>query len=158
MEYAFSQLHLKPKLSFETLKGRDAAPVLTASAMAADRDLHLTLVTIEESGSAYRIGGGWDDKDDFEVSEVADSAMTLSALRRQHGADAWMGSFPSNTRKSAQKTPSTTSPPMSSTSRRRRAMKESAPSEPIVGHVGVVSCGLFPGQKPPKRDGSIAGF
>jgi hypothetical protein len=81
------------ELSFETLKGRDAAiaSVLAPApaAAAADCDLHLALVTIAEYGGAFRVGGCWgeeDDEDDFEVSEIDDRGMMLSALRPPDGA------------------------------------------------------------------------
>jgi len=98
------------ELSFERLKGRDAAiaSVLAGAAAQAACDLHLALVSIEESGSATYAddygGGGWrgrgrnrddddedddddggDDDDAFEVEEVIDRYLTLSHLRRPDG-------------------------------------------------------------------------
>ena len=57
------------------------ASVLVPAAEQADCDLHLALISIEESGSAEYAGyygsrgrrGRWDaDEDDFEVGEVFD--------------------------------------------------------------------------------------
>jgi 2OG-Fe(II) oxygenase superfamily len=93
------------ELSFATLKGRDAgvASVLVEAAAAAGCELHLALVTIEESGSAAYTGyhggrGRWrgdeEDEDDFEVEEVIDSAMILSDWRRPDGGEAGLGEIP----------------------------------------------------------------
>ena len=97
------------ELSFGSLKGADAgiASVLVKAAPAADCDLHLVLVSIEESGSAYATGGGYrrrgwgryDDDDDgdddeFEVIEVDDRALILSEWRRPDGTAAGFNDFP----------------------------------------------------------------
>ena len=76
------------ELSFSALKGADAgvASVLVKAATEADCDLHLALVSIEESGSAEHTGyysrRRWsrDEEDDeqFEVAEVIDRAPFLS--------------------------------------------------------------------------------
>jgi predicted 2-oxoglutarate/Fe(II)-dependent dioxygenase YbiX len=95
------------ELSFETLKGRDAAvaSVLAAAAAEADCDLHLALVSIEESGSAEHTGnygrrwrrGGEEedeDEDEFAVSEVMNRALILSQWRRPDGGEPGFGDFP----------------------------------------------------------------
>ncbi len=90
------------ELSFGALKGADAgiASVLTKAAAEADCDLHLTLVSIEESGSAEHTGyggGRWsrDEEDEkFEVSEVCDRALLLSEWRRPEGGEAGFVDFP----------------------------------------------------------------
>jgi predicted 2-oxoglutarate/Fe(II)-dependent dioxygenase YbiX len=92
------------ELSFSTLKGADAgvASVLVKAAAEANCDLHLALVSIEESGSAnhsgYRGRGHWgrdeEEDDEFEVAEVLDRAMTLSEWRRPDGGKAGFSEFP----------------------------------------------------------------
>lgn len=101
LEHAYTQA----ELSFETLKGRDAAiaSVLVGAAAAAECDLHLALVSIEESGSAEHTGHyrrrryqDWDQDDDeeFEVGEIFDCALTLSQWRRPDGGTPALGDFP----------------------------------------------------------------
>jgi predicted 2-oxoglutarate/Fe(II)-dependent dioxygenase YbiX len=91
------------ELSFETLKGRDAAvaSVLVEAAAEADCDLHLALASIEESGSAeytgyddYRRRRGRDEEDEFEVGEVFDQDLILSQWRRPDGSEAGLGDIP----------------------------------------------------------------
>ncbi len=91
------------ELSFDALKGADAgiAAVLVEATAAADCDLHLALVSIEESGSAehtgyYRRRRSRDEEDDegFEVAEVIDRALTLSEWRRPDGGQADFQDFP----------------------------------------------------------------
>jgi hypothetical protein len=100
------------ELSFGSLKGADAgiASVLVKAASAADCDLHLVLVSIEESGSAYATGdyrgrrwNRYDDDDDddddgdddeFEVIEVNDRTLILSEWRRPDGTTAGFNDFP----------------------------------------------------------------
>lgn len=93
------------ELSFSALKGADAgvASVLVRAAAEADCDLHLALVSIEESGSAEHTGyygrrrRGRDDDDDseaFEVAEVIDRALLLSEWRRPDGGATGFGDFP----------------------------------------------------------------
>ena len=79
------------ELGFPTLKGVDAAVagVVRAAATQAGCDVHLALLTIEESGIA-EYSGSWrrhrddDNDDDFEAGEVCDRSVTLSEWR---GAD-----------------------------------------------------------------------
>lgn len=92
------------EVSFSALKGADAgvASVLVKAAAEADCDLHLALVSIEESGSAEHTGHygrrRWshDEEDDqeFEVAEVVDRALILSEWRRPDGGGAGFGDFP----------------------------------------------------------------
>jgi hypothetical protein len=100
LEHAYSPA----ELSFGTLKGADAgvASVLVKAAAEADCDLHLALVSIEESGSAEHSGyygrRRWsrDEEDDaeFEVVEVADRSLILSEWRRLDGGEAGFHGFP----------------------------------------------------------------
>ncbi len=91
------------ELSFSALKGADAgaASVLVKAAAEADCDLHLALVSIEESGSAEHTGyygrGRWsrdEEDEEFEVAEVLDRALILSEWRRRDGGEAGLGDFP----------------------------------------------------------------
>ena len=92
------------ELSFGTLKGADAgvASVLVKAAAEADCDLHLALVSIEESGIAEHSGSygrrRWnrDEEDDaeFEAVEVCDRSPFLSEWRRPDGGEAGFHSFP----------------------------------------------------------------
>ncbi len=91
------------ELSFSALKGADAgaASVLVKAAPEADCDLHLALVSIEESGSAehtgyYGRGRSRRDEEDeeFEVAEVFDRALILSEWRRPDGGEAGFDDFP----------------------------------------------------------------
>jgi len=93
------------ELSFSALKGADAgvASVLVKAAAEADCDLHLALVSIEESGSAEYAGyyGGGrrrdeegEDDEEFEVFEVIDRALILSEWRRPDGGEAGFRDFP----------------------------------------------------------------
>ena len=92
------------ELSFSALKGADAGvgSVLVKAAAEADCDLHLALVSIEESGSAEHTGyysrrrRSRDDEDseEFEVAEVIDRALFLSEWRRPDGSEAGFGDFP----------------------------------------------------------------
>ncbi len=104
--YPLEHAYTPAELSFEALKGVDAAvaAVLVAAAPPADCDLHLALVSIEESGSAEHTGyngsrrRGWsedeEDEEDFEVGEVYDRSETLSAWRRPDGSRPELGAFP----------------------------------------------------------------
>jgi hypothetical protein len=92
------------ELSFGALKGADAgmASVLVNAAAEADCDLHLALVSIEESGSAEHTGyysrRRWsrdeEDDEEFEVAEVIDRALFLSEWRRPDGSEAGFAEFP----------------------------------------------------------------
>ena len=91
------------ELSFGALKGADAgkASVLIKAAAETNCDLHLALVSIEESGSAehtayYGYGRSRRDEDNerFEVAEVSDRALFLSEWRRPDGGAAGFADFP----------------------------------------------------------------
>ena len=95
------------ELSFSALKGADAgvASVLVKAAAEADCDLHLALVSIEESGSAehtpYYGRRRWrsddedaDEDEEFEVGEVFDRALILSEWQRPDGGQTGLGEFP----------------------------------------------------------------
>jgi hypothetical protein len=92
------------ELSFGTLKGADAgvASVLAKATAEADCDLHLALVSIEESGSAEytdnyrrrRWSRDEEDDEEFEVAEIIDRALTLSEWRRPDGSEARLNDIP----------------------------------------------------------------
>ena len=91
------------ELSFGALKGADAgvASVLIKAAAEADCDLHLALVSIEESGSAEHTGyygrrrRGRDEEDEeFEVAEVFDRALILSEWLRPDDGEAGFDDIP----------------------------------------------------------------
>ncbi|BCH22768.1 2OG-Fe(II) oxygenase [Mesorhizobium sp. L-8-3] len=85
--YPLQHAYTPAELAFAGLKGIDAAvgDVLRAAAVEAGTDLHLALLTIEESGWAehtdmWRRGSRYEDQ--FEVGEVTDSDYTLTDWRR----------------------------------------------------------------------------
>jgi predicted 2-oxoglutarate/Fe(II)-dependent dioxygenase YbiX len=92
------------ELSFSALKGADAgvASVLVRAAAETDCDLHLALVSIEESGSAEPTGyygrrhRSRDEEDDegFEVTEVFDRALIVTEWRRPDGGEARFADVP----------------------------------------------------------------
>lgn len=83
------------EISFGTLKGADAgvASVLVPAARAADCELHLALVSIEENGSA-EYSGYEEDDEQFEVGEIFDRALMLSEWRCPEGGKAMFDEFP----------------------------------------------------------------
>lgn len=86
-------------LSFEALKGADAArvAVVVRAAARSDCEAHLALVTIEERGSAEYAGnyrGRYRDDDEFEVGEVFDRRETVSDWHRPDGGDPGLGPLP----------------------------------------------------------------
>src|ERR1700756_2096007 len=97
-------MSIRPELSFSALKGADAgvASVLVKAAAAADCDLHLALVSIEESGSAEHTGyygrrrksRDEDEDEEFEGAEIIDRALILSEWRHPDGGEAGFGDFP----------------------------------------------------------------
>jgi predicted 2-oxoglutarate/Fe(II)-dependent dioxygenase YbiX len=100
LEHAYSLA----ELDFAKLKGADAAgaAVLGSAAPQAGCDLHLALVSIEESGSAeyngsyrrrYR-GYDDDDSDEFEVGEVFERSELLTEWRRADGEPLTLGEIP----------------------------------------------------------------
>ena len=99
--YPLEHAYTPAELSFQALKGADAAAaaVLAAAAQRSGCELHVALLTIEESGSAEYSGYGgrsWrdDGHDEFEIVEVCDSSATLTDWRRPDGAAAELGTFP----------------------------------------------------------------
>ena len=101
--YPLEHVYTPAELSFDALKGADAAAavVCTAAAQQADCDLHLTLVTIEESGIAeysgyYGSRRRWSapEEEDFEVVEVTDQSQLLSQWQRPDGEPSQWGELP----------------------------------------------------------------
>ena len=99
--YPLEHAYTPAEVSFQALKGADAAAaaVLAAAAQRSGCELHLALLTIEESGSAEYNGYGgrsWrdDEGDEFEIVEVCDSSAVLSDWRSSDGAAAELGIFP----------------------------------------------------------------
>ncbi|MBO0755168.1 MAG: 2OG-Fe(II) oxygenase [Bradyrhizobiaceae bacterium] len=101
LEHAYSP----SELDFANLKGVDAAvgALLTSAAHQAGCDLHLALVSIEESGLAqyngsyrrrYRGYNDDDDNDEFEVVEVSDRSELLTEWRRADGETLTLGEIP----------------------------------------------------------------
>lgn len=103
--YPLQHAYTPAALAFDALKGADAAAasILVPAAEQADCDLHLALVSIEESGSAEYTGyygsrrrrGRPDEEDeDFEVGEIFDRVATLSEWRRPDDSQSELGKFP----------------------------------------------------------------
>jgi len=101
--YLLDHAYTPAELGFPALKGADAAAagVLTAAARQAHCDLHLALLTVEESGAAEYTDsygsrrGRWDQEEDaFEAGEVFDRSVTLSEWRRPNGEPAMLGAVP----------------------------------------------------------------
>jgi predicted 2-oxoglutarate/Fe(II)-dependent dioxygenase YbiX len=93
------------ELSFGGLKGGDAgvASILVNAAAEADCELHLALLSVEESGVAQPTGyygrrrgrsRYWEDDEEFEVAEIDDRDLTLSEWRRPDGGEAGFSDFP----------------------------------------------------------------
>jgi predicted 2-oxoglutarate/Fe(II)-dependent dioxygenase YbiX len=100
---ALEHAYTPAELSFVALKGADAgaASVLVEAAARADCDLHLALVSIEESGIAEHTGYSgrrrWrddEDEEEFEVVEVSDRELILSEWRRPDGGEAGFNKIP----------------------------------------------------------------
>lgn len=106
--YPLQHAYTLAGLAFDALKGVDAAAasVLVPAAEQADCDLHLALVSIEESGSAEYTGDYYgsrrrrgrsdedEDEGEFEVYEVCDRETTLSQWRRPDGNRSDLGVLP----------------------------------------------------------------
>jgi predicted 2-oxoglutarate/Fe(II)-dependent dioxygenase YbiX len=95
--YLLEHAYTSAELSFAALKGADAAAagVLTAAAPQAGCDLHLALLTIEESGIAEYTGYSRSRHDvEMEAGEVLDGSRLLHEWRRPDGALATLGSLP----------------------------------------------------------------
>jgi predicted 2-oxoglutarate/Fe(II)-dependent dioxygenase YbiX len=99
--YPLEHAYTPAELSFGALKGVDAAVggVLAAAAPPAGCELHLALLSIEESGSAEYTGGGgryrgrWSEPE-LEAGEVFDRNATLSDWRRPDNMPSTLGSLP----------------------------------------------------------------
>ena len=75
------------------------AGVLAGAADQAQCDLHLALLTIEESGAAEYADtrrGRWDDEDAFEVGEVLERRVTLSEWRDRNDGAFLFGEIPAD--------------------------------------------------------------
>ncbi|NNM62529.1 MAG: 2OG-Fe(II) oxygenase [Steroidobacteraceae bacterium] len=102
--YLLEHAYTPAELGFDALKGADAARagVLSAAAREAQCDLHLALLTIEESGIAEyseryersRRGRWVDDAEAFEAGEVDDRSVILSDWQRPDGAAVVLGPIP----------------------------------------------------------------
>ncbi len=105
--YSLEHAYTSAELAFATLKNADAAAaaVLVAAAEEADCELHLALVSIEESGSAeqvYPTSHGRrsysrydeDDEENFEVDEVHDRTLTVSDWRLPDGSQPAIAALP----------------------------------------------------------------
>jgi len=101
--YPLDHAYTPAELGFAALKGADAAAagVLAAAAQQARCDLHLALLTVEESGAAEHTDsygsrrGRWDqDEDAFEAGEVFDRSVMLSEWRRPDGHAGVLGAIP----------------------------------------------------------------
>src|SRR5271156_2668537 len=97
VEHAYPQA----ELGFAALKGADsaAAAILVEAARRARCDLHLALLTIEESGAAEYADsprsrrGGWSGRE-REAGEVFESPRVLSQWRRPDGAASPLSELP----------------------------------------------------------------
>lgn len=104
--YLLEHAYTPAELGFDTLKNADAAvaEVLVAAAEQADCEIHLALVSVEESGSAEYSGGYgrkrgryWDDEpedDDFEIGEVDERIETIFEWRRRDGKPSPLPTLP----------------------------------------------------------------
>ena len=93
--YPLQHAYTPAELSFGALKGADAAAaaVLKGAAAHSGCELHLALISIEESGIAEHTGyygSRWgrssDDEEEFEAVEVCDRSAMLSHWLRADGA------------------------------------------------------------------------
>jgi hypothetical protein len=103
--YPLEHAYTPAELAFDTLKNADAAvaAVLVPAALQADCDLHLALISIEESGSAEYVADGsrgrrgrWaaDDEVEFEAGEVIERHQSISDWRRPDGSRPELGALP----------------------------------------------------------------
>jgi 2OG-Fe(II) oxygenase superfamily len=101
--YPLEHAYTSAALGFQALKGADAAVagVLLAAARQSGCDLHVALLSIEESGIAEHTGGyrsyrRWSDADDeeFEAIEVCDRCVALAEWRRPDGEPPPIGEIP----------------------------------------------------------------
>ncbi len=102
--YPLDHAYTPAELGFAALKGADAAAagVLATAATQAHCDLHLALLTVEESGAAEYADsygsrrGRWNDEDAFEAGEVYARSVALSEWRKPDGGEAVLGTIPVN--------------------------------------------------------------
>ncbi|MEM5372971.1 2OG-Fe(II) oxygenase [Paraburkholderia azotifigens] len=110
--YPLEHAYTAAELAFAALKNADAAAagVLVRAADEADCDLHLALVSIDESGSAEYTGYSsrrrsrryrerYDDDDDaydddFEIGEIIERTLTVSEWRRPDDSKASIHALP----------------------------------------------------------------
>jgi predicted 2-oxoglutarate/Fe(II)-dependent dioxygenase YbiX len=100
--YLLEHAYTPAELGFAALKGADAAAagVLSAAARQSDCDLHVALLTVEETGAAeYADSYGsrrrrWDTEDEFEAGEVFERSVSLSAWQSIDGAVHELGAIP----------------------------------------------------------------
>jgi hypothetical protein len=99
--YPLEHAYTPAEIGFDKLKGADAAVagVLAAAAPPAGCDLHLALVSIEESGIAEYAGsysrrGRRSDEEEFEAGEITDRHVYLSEWRRPDGNASTLGELP----------------------------------------------------------------
>ena len=94
--YPLEHAYTEAELAFMALKGADAAvaAVMVGAARDADCDLHLALVSIEESGWADYAGGGRWGEVEYEIGEVIDSHQSLRHWRLPDGSAPDMGALP----------------------------------------------------------------
>ena len=100
--YPLQHAYTPAELSFDALKGADAAvaAVLKGAAPRSGCELHLALLSIEESGSAEHTGyygSRWsrrEDAEEFEVIEVSDRSATLGNWVRADGAPSPLQAIP----------------------------------------------------------------
>ena len=105
--YLLEHAYTPAELCFQGLKGADAAAaaVLNEAAAQAGCDLHVALLTIEESGAAehtgysssHRWGHGRhqdNDDDEFEIGEIFDRTFSLNHWGRPDGHPAALGALP----------------------------------------------------------------
>ena len=93
--YPLEHAYTEAELAFDTLKGADAAVagVLAAAARSADCDLHLALLSIEESGWAEYGDSRWGEVE-YEIGEVTQSSQTLHDWRGADGGRPAMAALP----------------------------------------------------------------
>lgn len=99
--YLLEHAYTAAELAFDTLKGADAAvtDALLTATQQTGCDMHLALVSVEESGNAeYEGNGRYWDEDDFEAGEVFDRIETISEWRRSDGNPSQLPSLPFNAR------------------------------------------------------------
>ncbi len=89
--YLLEHAYTEAELGFDALKNADKAlvDVLLGAANKADCDIHLALVSIEESGYAE-----YDRYGDYEIGEVTDSRESVATWRRPDGQPCALPSLP----------------------------------------------------------------